>query len=223
MVVSLGVAALLAVPAISWAQVLARNAKPEPLRLKVGDTIWVTEAPRFNVRQEAGTGVNRSWDALTGSVETGRKVTVTLMSSTNLEGRLLGIDERSITVEQPGGSRAIPATEVLRVRYAGVRKRHVLYGMLVGAVAGGLTLWAIDSQSSHPSSATEAVGLGAVFFGLPGGALVGAALPIGPPLYEAAPVTALIGTGYGQQAADRRAHQGERRPDPQRAHGGSGR
>jgi hypothetical protein len=60
--------------------------------------------------------------------------------------------------------------------------------MLIGTVVGGVTVWAIDSQSSHPSSPSEAAGMGAIFVGLPGGALVGAALPIGRPLYEAAQV-----------------------------------
>lgn len=179
---------LLVVPAASWAQVPARNARPSQLRLEVGDTIWVTEAPQLTVQQKATPGINRSWDALVGSVRSGRKVTVTLMSSTAVEGKLLAIDERSITVEQSDGPRVIAAADVLRVRYAGIRRRHVLYGMLIGAAAGGLTVWAIDRQSSHPSSAAEAVGMGAVFVGLPCGALVGAALPIGPPLYESARV-----------------------------------
>jgi hypothetical protein len=132
--------------------------------------------------------INRSWDGLVGSIKTGKKVTVTLMSSTNVEGKLLAIDAGSITVEQSGGPQAIAAADVLRVRYAGIRLRHVLYGILIGSAAGAVGLVAIDQRSSHPGTKVEAAVLGAVFVGLPVGAVVGSALPIGPPLYETANV-----------------------------------
>lgn len=152
-------------------------------------TLDAARPGRVDSRSAAGgSEPNRSWDALAGNARTGRKVIVSLMNSATVEGRLLGIDARSISVEQPGGPRVIDAADVARVRYAGVRKRHVVYGMLIGAAVGGLATAIIDRQSSHPSSTGEAVGMGAVFIGLPAGAIAGAVVPAGAPLYEAAPV-----------------------------------
>lgn len=132
----------------------------------------------------ADPAVNHSWDTLAGMVEPGRKLVITLVDSTNVEGKLDAIDTQSISIAQPGGVRTIEVADVLRVRDAGVRKRHVFYGMLIGAVAGAVGTVAIDHHSSHPEAA-QAAGMGAILIGLPGGALVGAALPVGPPLYEA--------------------------------------
>jgi len=132
----------------------------------------------------SGAEINRSWDTLATTAKAGKKVTVTLMNASSVEGKLLAIDSRSITVQQPGGSKTIGAEDVFRVRYAGIRKRHALYGMLVGMPVGAISLWAIDRNSDKPNAVDAAV-LGAVFFGLPGGAIAGAAMPIGPPLYEA--------------------------------------
>jgi hypothetical protein len=111
---------------------------------------------------------------------------VTLADATEVRGRLYSIDSRSITVEQSEGLRTIAAADVVRVRSAGVRRRHVLRGMLIGSVAGAVGFVVIDQRSTHPSTKVEAAALGAVFVGLPVGALIGAALPTGPPLYEAA-------------------------------------
>jgi hypothetical protein len=133
----------------------------------------------------SGADTNRSWDTLVTTVTIGEKLTITLADMTSADGKLLGIDPRSIRIEAPEGPRAIAAGDVVRVRHAGVRKRRVLHGILIGMVAGGLASFAIDQHSSHPYAA-EAAGMGAIFIGLPGGAIVGAALPIGPPLYEAA-------------------------------------
>jgi hypothetical protein len=135
----------------------------------------------------SGAEINRSWDTLAGTVKTGKKVTVMLMNSSSVEGKLLAIDSHSITVQQLAGPQTIEAAEVFRVRYAGIRKRHAVYGTLIGAPCGAVALWGIDRSSSHPR-AVEAAVLGALFFGLPGGAIAGAAVPIGPPLYEAAKV-----------------------------------
>jgi len=185
-VASLGVSALLAVPAFSWAQAPGGNPKPQMLRLEVGHTVWVTEAPQLEAEKKTGAGINRSWDVLVGSVKAGKKVNVTLMSSSDVEGKLLAIDAGSITVERSGAPRVIAAADVLRVRYANIRQRHVLYGMLIGAVAGGVAFWAADKASSSPDPYESGADIGAIVIGLPLGAVVGAALPIGPPLYEAA-------------------------------------
>lgn len=131
---------------------------------------------------------NNSWDTLVGAVKNGRMITVTLANSTRVEGRLLAIDARSISIEQHGGARVFDAAEVLCVRYAGNRKRHVIRGLLIGMAAGAAVTMIIDRRSSHPSSAAEAAGLGAIFIGAPAGAAVGALVPSGQLLYEAAAV-----------------------------------
>jgi hypothetical protein len=136
----------------------------------------------------SGAETNHSWDTLVGTVKTGEKVIVTLVNATNVEGKLLAIDTLSIRVETSGGPQAIEAADVVSVRYAGVRKRHVEYGMLIGVAAGALAAVVIDQHSSHPSTKVEAAVIGAIFFGLPAGAIGGAVVPIGQPLYEAANV-----------------------------------
>jgi hypothetical protein len=136
----------------------------------------------------SGADTNHSWDTLVGTVKPGERVIVTLVNATNVEGELLSIDTRSIRVEPSGGPQTIEAADVVRVRYAGVRKRHVVYGMLIGVAAGALTAVVIDQHSSHPSTKVEAAAIGAIFFGLPAGAIGGAVVPIGRPLYERANV-----------------------------------
>ena len=131
-----------------------------------------------------GAEPNHSWDTLIGTVTTGKKVIVTLMNPMNVQGKLLAVDTNSITVEQPYGPQVIKVADVFRVRYTGGRKHHVLYGILIGMASGALTLAVIDKQSSHPETVDAAV-MGAIFFGLPAGAIGGAVIPIGPPLYEA--------------------------------------
>ena len=144
----------------------------------------------------SGAETNRSWDTLAGSVKTGKKVKVTLVDSTNVEGKLLAIDTHSISVEQPEGPRAFEVADVFRVRYAGVRKRHALYGMLIGMAGGALagavaysgetlTIHEKDGSIRKVDARVEAAVLYAIFFGLPAGAIGGAVLPIGQPLYEA--------------------------------------
>lgn len=64
--------------------------------------------------------------------------------------------------------------DVFRVRYAGIRKKRALWGVLIGAVAGGAAMWGSHNDPDF-----------GVVFGLGAGAIVGGALPIGPPLYEA--------------------------------------
>jgi hypothetical protein len=133
----------------------------------------------------SGAETNHSWDTLVGTVKTGEKVIVTLVNATSVGGTLLAIDTHSIRVEPSGGPQAIEAADVIRIRYAGVRKRHVVYGMLIGMAGGALAAVVIDQHSSHPSTKVEAAVIGAIFFGLPAGAITGAVVPIGQPLYEA--------------------------------------
>ena len=129
-----------------------------------------------------GAEINHSWDALVGVVKTGSKIVVTRVNSATLEGKLVSIDDQSITLQQRGGKQSIERTDVYRIRYA--RTGHpVIYGALIGAAVGALSLWAVDRRSTHPT-ADEAVGFG-IILGPPAGAIVGAVLPHGAPLYEA--------------------------------------
>ena len=131
-----------------------------------------------------GAEINRSWDTLAGSIKTGKKVAVILMNSSSVEGKLLAIDSHSVTVQEAAGSRTIAAADIFRVRYAGTRRRHALYGMLLGMPVGAISTWAVDKKSDKPQPGEAAI-MGAILFGLPGGAIAGAAMPIGPTLYEA--------------------------------------
>jgi hypothetical protein len=130
-----------------------------------------------------GAEINHSWDALIGVVKTGSKIVVTRVNSAILEGKLASIDDQSITVQQRGGKQSIARTDVYRIRYA--RTGHpVIYGTLIGAAVGALSLWAVDHRSPHPT-ADEAVGFG-IILGAPAGAIVGAKLPHSAPIYQAA-------------------------------------
>jgi hypothetical protein len=129
---------------------------------------------------------NRSWDALAAHVTAGRKVVVTLVNSTVVEGKVIAIDGHSITIEQGVAVQTIRVDDVCTVRDAGARKRRVVYGMLIGATAGSVMGPAWDRRSAHPSSRAEASVFGAVFIGAPIGAIAGALVPRGAPLFERA-------------------------------------
>jgi hypothetical protein len=120
------------------------------------------------------------------------------MTMTNVEGKLLAIDGQSIRIEQTGGAQTIEAADVFRVRYAGIRSHRAKWGALIGAAGGAIagaiayrdprTFQQSDGSTHTNNMAIEAAVLGAIFIGLPGGAIGGAVMPIGPPLYEAATV-----------------------------------
>ncbi len=131
--------------------------------------------------------VNHSWDQLVRTAKTGSRLTVVLMSSTELQGKLRSLDEQSMVIEYGGARHEIARDDVYRVRLAGIRARRSAPGMLIGAAVGALVTVAIDSKSKNPHP-SEAAGMGAILFGVPGGAIVAAALPVGPPLYEAAAI-----------------------------------
>ncbi len=131
--------------------------------------------------------VNHSWDQLVRTVKTGSRLTVARMSSAEVQGKLRSIDDQSMVIEYGGARQEIARDDVYRVRLAGRRARRAFLGMWIGAAVGALVTVAIDSKSKDPRPG-EAAGIGAIFFGLPGGAIVGAALPVGPPLYEAAAI-----------------------------------
>ncbi len=128
--------------------------------------------------------VNRSWDELERIIVLGKNVAVTRMNAVVVEGKLTNITADSITVQEEGALQTIERGDVFRVRYAGIRKKHALWGMAIGAAVGAVGLTIIDSRSTHPH-ASEAAPFGALVFGLGPGAIVGGALPLGMPLYEA--------------------------------------
>lgn len=130
-----------------------------------------------------GAEVNQSWETMTHAAKPGNRVVITRINTASLEGTLRSIDGASMTIEHAAGTETIPREYVFRVRSGGTRGRHALYGALIGAGAGALTLWAIDRGSSIPHTG-EAVGLG-IFLGGGAGAIAGVAMPAGTTLYEA--------------------------------------
>ena len=133
----------------------------------------------------SGAEINRSWDTLVGAVKTGNKIVVTRKNSASLEGKLLSIDDQSITIQQRGGQQEIARADVFRVRYA--RAGHpVVLGTLIGAGSGAVILSAVDRGSKHPQPG-EAWRMG-MLLGALAGAIVGAPPRHGAPLYEAAGV-----------------------------------
>ncbi len=127
--------------------------------------------------------VNRSWEKLTESVKVGKSVVVKRTNFVQVEGKLLAIDAKSITVRWKEQPEVISRPDVFRVRYANIRRRHTLIGMAVGAVVGAVMVKR-ELFGGTGSQQTNATLIGAAF-GVGGGAAVGGALPVGKPLYEA--------------------------------------
>jgi hypothetical protein len=124
---------------------------------------------------------NRSWDVLMQSLESGKSVVVTRMTSAKVEGKLLGITPDAITVHWHGQPQVIQRDDVYRVRFANIRRGHTLGGMAIGVVAGAI-IGAVGAGQGW--RAEGAAGFGALGLGI--GAGVGGALPIGEPLYQVA-------------------------------------
>jgi hypothetical protein len=141
----------------------------------------------------AGADRNRSWDVLVQTIKPGKSVVVKQMNSIQVEGKLLAIDADSITVRKGRDSRVIRRDDVLRVRYANIRRRNTLIGMAIGAGAGA----AIGATQSDSEFGGALIGVGL-------GALTGGVLPIGAPLYEAeVPARARASTTPEKPAAAR--------------------
>jgi hypothetical protein len=117
------------------------------------------------------------------SLQPGRTVVVTRMSSAQLEGKLLAITAESISVKWHGEPQVVPREDVYRVRIANIRRRHTLIGMAIGGAVGAVYGAAAESRTTIDK------GAGALLFGGMGvgiGAAAGGVLPIGPPLYQVA-------------------------------------
>lgn len=125
-----------------------------------------------------------AWARFARTVHTGKKIVVTLADSAGVTGKLIGVDPQSLRIAQAGTTEVIAAARIVRIRYAGLRKRNILYGMLAGLAGGAVTTVIVDQSSAHPSSIGEAAGMGGFLLGLPIGAIAGALIPVGPPLYE---------------------------------------
>ncbi len=134
----------------------------------------------------AGAGeLNRSWELAAQILRPGAEVVATTMAGGQVEGKLLSITPDSISIvtsERPDTTLA--REDVFRVREAGVRRRHALIGGVIGAVPLGI-LTAGAARMASGNSAAVAGGLGGALMGFGVGAAAGAAVPIGPPLYEA--------------------------------------
>ena len=137
--------------------------------------VWISASSFCSAASE----VNRSWDELVRILVEGKKVTVTRMNSSEVEGKLTGITRDSITMQGKGAPQTVQRVDVYRVRYAGIRKKRALWGLAVGAVVGALAM-AIPEKTQKD----EAAVFGALL-GMAGGAIAGGVLPVGPPLYEA--------------------------------------
>ncbi len=125
-----------------------------------------------------------SWTELVRKVKIGRRVGVWLTDASVVKGELLAIDDRSITVRQKSGPRAIPAVHVTSVRYL----THTgLYAFLAGIAAADAVCALAESRSPHPEPA-ECLDVGTVFIGLPIGGLA-SVVARGPGLYHAEPVS----------------------------------
>jgi hypothetical protein len=135
--------------------------------------------------------VNRSWEELMRSIISSKEVVVTRMNSARVEGKVLSLTAESITVnarvlvsrspdvfKKMDGE--VPRSDVFRVRYAGIQRRHILWGLLIGGAVAAAVL-----PSTEDRHKGEAAVMGALFIGFPIGGVVGAAWPPGPPLYEA--------------------------------------
>lgn len=122
---------------------------------------------------------NRSWDVLVQSVKTGKSVVVYRMAGGHSEGKLLAIDDNSITVQQKGQPQVIQRGDVFRVRYANIRRRNTLLGMAIGIGAGAAIVGAATDSAKAAGATAGAL------FGMGFGALGGGVLPLGAPLYEA--------------------------------------
>ena len=125
----------------------------------------------------AGAEVNRSWDTLMQTVKFGKKVVVTRVNSTRAEGKLLALTGDSVTVEVKKQPVVIERSNVFRLRYADIRKKWTLIGLGIGVGAGLI----VGVASGGPSADN-----GWALIGAGVGALTGAAIPTGPPLYESA-------------------------------------
>lgn len=140
--------------------------------------LWVATQPDL-----AAAEVNRSWDSLTQTIVSGRKVMVTRMNSATMEGRLTQITSESISVQVKDQPQTLVRSDVYRVRSADIPRKHTFWGMAIGAAAGIVTSVVTDGQAAHKAHPGEAAALGALF-GSGIGAAVGGTLPIGRPLYE---------------------------------------
>jgi hypothetical protein len=118
------------------------------------------------------------------SLEPGRTVVVTRMSSAQLEGKLLSISAESISVNWHGQPQVVPREEVYRVRIANIRRRHTLIGMAIGGAAGVVIGAAGTNSADFTSRSAVALLIGGMGVGI--GAAAGGVLPIGPPLYQVA-------------------------------------
>jgi hypothetical protein len=127
---------------------------------------------------------NHSWDQLMQTLKPDKTVVVTLSNGIKVEGKLLDLTAKSITVKRDGKPQVIERDDVYRVRIANIRRKHMMIGMAIGAAAGAIisTISATKNDAWSGGGGANIAGgaAGGVLYGLVGGAVV----PIGEPLYE---------------------------------------
>ncbi|MBS1818990.1 MAG: hypothetical protein JSU08_13740 [Acidobacteria bacterium] len=126
-----------------------------------------------------------AWSQVLLEIHRGDRLVVTRRDMTHVDGRVVSIDTAGLTVLVDGTERTVAVDDVAQLRVRGDRRRHVLVGIAVGAVAGAVGTVLIDQQSSHPSTKREAATIGAIVIGAPAGALAGALWPAGHVVYVA--------------------------------------
>jgi hypothetical protein len=139
-----------------------------------------------------------SLDDLWMRVRQGDTVHVVTPSGQHVKGKFIQVSDAFVTLRISGKNRQIPSSDVLRVTRAGNRHRS---GALAGAAIFG-TLGLVSSAACSGSGCGNPLGV-AMAMGSVGalwGAVIGAAIPKHPTVYESAAgptvrVTSMIGAG----------------------------
>ncbi len=168
----LALAALLA-PGASGAQELVRRFPPPPPARYPAAVAEPLPAALPEFAAGAPAAADPSWDALVGRIKPGRKVKVVLRDSSSVQGQLLGIDARSITVSQRSGPRVLPAGDVAQVQYATHRSRNAFLAGVAAWVAVGLVYNLVAKPSERDPDAPVFFG---VLLGLPTGGIAAAVI-----------------------------------------------
>jgi len=135
-------------------------------------------------------GVPEGLLAQQGPVATGMDVRLVISSDNDLRGTLVGWHADTLLVQDPASGlvQVVPSLDVKRLRVSEprTRGRGALRGLLIGSIAGALSLGALAAADAANCtgfcifSGTEAFLLGSAFGGAIGGgtgAAIGAAVP----------------------------------------------
>jgi hypothetical protein len=132
----------------------------------------------------AGAQPGSCWHCLIERLRIGKDVVVNTKSAVQLEGRLLDVAAESITLRIHGKPLEIAREDVFRVRYADIRRKNTLVGLVTGAgvgCLGGLLIVWLVGDGGNAGAGCLSIGI----IGLATGSAAGGSVPIGEPLYEA--------------------------------------